>query len=344
MSIRQISNGNAIGIVSCAWKPTNACIPSMKYRIKKNILSISVIMEDDKKAVPTPTTDQLKNCLQQQLDEYEMLSSIFCNTGELKIDDHSVLADIDQFINGHIEQLHRKLDYVITLSILANHKLSIHFELPHSYPQFEWANVILVRCSAPTVAKAQTDNFIQQKIRECIVDADKSEVYVYQVIVWIQENIEQLLANHIKSLQLVDAETAVVGGNEEMERLWIYSHHIKSKTKRQDIIKLAKDWNLSGFCRPGKPGIICVEGRQMDTTEFWKVCRQWSWHRISIRTTEIKTKSVDKMDTFRRFTGFQELIFAEVGDDVLPMEWNGFMKFLDEHNSKYVSKDLFGFE
>lgn len=304
-----------------------------------------------------PTQQQLKLCLQQQLDEFDMLTSIFCNPGELKIDDHSLLADINQFINGSIEHLHRKLDYIISLSILKNDKLEIHFELPHSYPELEWANIITIRCSAVTNNKAQTDNAIKQKIQQFIDLVDKSEVYVYQIVVWIQENIDEILAtiklaaaatatNNIMAID--DGVVTVQKSNgEEMERLWIYSHHLKSRTKRLDIIKWAKELDLSGFSRPGKPGIICVEGRQTMTSEFWKIVRQWSWHRICVRTVENKVKSIDKIDTFRRFNGFTELIFADLSDDtsnIQPMDMSLFMKFLEQHNCKYITKDLFGFE
>ena len=42
-------------------------------------------------------------------------------------------------------------------------------------------------------------------------------------------------------------------------RYWIYSHHIYSKIKRKNILDMSKEYDLSGFCLPGKPGIICVE-------------------------------------------------------------------------------------
>lgn len=306
-----------------------------------------------------PTNEQLKMCLQQQLDEFDMLTSIFCNPGELKIDDHSILADINQFLNGTIEHLHRKLDYIISLSILKNDKLEIHFELPHSYPELDWANIITIRCSAVTNNKAQTDNAIKQRIQEFIELIDKSEVYIYQIVVWVQENIDQILAAiklttttaastaNSNTISIDDAASATIQKpiGEEMERLWIYSHHLKSRTKRQDIIKWAKELELSGFSRPGKPGIICVEGRQTMTSEFWKIVRQWSWHRICVRTIETKVKTIDKIDTFRRFNGFTELIFADLGDDnVQPMDMSLFMRFLEQHNCKYITKDLFGFE
>lgn len=42
-------------------------------------------------------------------------------------------------------------------------------------------------------------------------------------------------------------------------RLWIYSHHIYSSKKRRTIGNLAHQLNLSGFCRPGKPGESIVQ-------------------------------------------------------------------------------------
>ena len=45
---------------------------------------------------------------------------------------------------------------------------------------------------------------------------------------------------------------------------YVYSgkHLLKSvfQTKRKNILDLASEFCLTGFCQPGKPGIICVEG------------------------------------------------------------------------------------
>lgn len=295
----------------------------------------------------TTTRAQLNTCLQQQLDEFDMLSSIFCNPGELKIDDHGILADINQFIDGSINRLDQKLDYTISLAVLDNEKLEIHFELPHTYPQIETANIITIRSSVTMSSKAQVDNEIKQKIQEFIHTLDKSEVYVYQVIVWVQENCEDLFSAHSRGIGSMSTDKKPeVNAVVEMERLWIYSHHLKSKTKRQDIVQWAKDLDLSGFSRPGKPGIICVEGIKAQTQEFWKIIRQWSWHRITVRSSETKSKPADKIDTFRRFNGFREEVFTDIGDEdcVQPMDMSLFMKFLEQHNCKYIKKELFGFD
>jgi hypothetical protein len=56
-------------------------------------------------------------------------------------------------------------------------------------------------------------------------------------------------------------------------RYWIYSHHIYSKIKRREILDLANEFSITGFCLPGRPGIICAEGLAGDCNEWWqKVC------------------------------------------------------------------------
>jgi len=294
----------------------------------------------------TDPNGKVKECLQQQLDEVDMLSSIFCNPGELKIDDHSVLADINQFITGAIDQLHRRLDYTISVPILKNDKLEIHFELPPLYPQVEYADIVTIRSVKATLNKA-AEHIVKEKMTEFMRTIDQSEVYVYQLIVWLQENIEYLMQLQVNPEPKVSDNNHLASKSSvEFERLWIYSHHLKSKTKRQDIVKWAKELDLSGFSLPGRPGIICVEGLQTDTSQFWKIVRQWSWHRINVRTTETETAQLSELDAFRRFKEFRELIFIDMNndDEVKPINMSLFVKFLEQHNSKYVTEQLFGFK
>uniref|UniRef100_T1H496 Small nuclear ribonucleoprotein Prp3 C-terminal domain-containing protein n=1 Tax=Megaselia scalaris TaxID=36166 RepID=T1H496_MEGSC len=102
---------------------------------------------------------------------------------------------------------------------------------------------------------------------------------------WLQDNLE----DYIKQ----DQCSEITSKDEELvdfERLWIYSHHIKSKTKRKNIIQNANELDLSGFMRPGKPGVICVEGLKSNTTEFYKIIKSWTWQKITIRSNEVKNK------------------------------------------------------
>lgn len=42
------------------------------------------------------------------------------------------------------------------------------------------------------------------------------------------------------------------------------------QVKRKDILDLSREFDLTGFCLPGKPGIICVEGMSRNTDDWWQ--------------------------------------------------------------------------
>lgn len=292
------------------------------------------------------THAQLKQCIRDQCDEVEMLQSIFCNAGEMKITDHSILADMFDYVDGKTDVLIRKLDYAISIPLPnVGQTLELHMEFPHTYPSLEQP-CITVRTTLHTPHKGHIENHIKQRIYELIDsdEIDRSTVYVYPIIVWLQDNVE-----HILSTNAVQKQTTNDGINAdvpiEMERLWIYSHHLKSTQKRQEILKLAKDLELTGFSKPGKPGIICVEGVQENTQEFWKTVRQWAWQRITLRINETKLKPASKCNQFRRFNQFGETLYGDdASESVAPINMSEFMKFLENHNCGYVKKELLQIE
>lgn len=292
------------------------------------------------------TQNLLKQCIQEQCDEVEMLQSIFCNAGEMKIADHSISADMFDYIDGKCEQLSQKLDFTITIPISnANKSLELQFELPHTYPSLEQPS-ITVRTTLNVPNKLYIENEIRRKLYEYIAsdEVDRSTVYVYPIMVWLQENVDKIIANassKSSTSEKQSPEHKTTDSPIEMERLWIYSHHLKSTQKRQDILKLSKELDLSGFSKPGKPGIICIEGVKENTQEFWKIIRQWAWQRITIRISETKCKPQSKCNQFRRFDQFRETLYGDdVSDSVAPINMSEFMKFLENHNCGYVKKEL----
>lgn len=286
------------------------------------------------------TADQLKFCLQSQISELNMLQSIYYNPGELKISDPSVEADINEYLAGNLTELNSKLEYTIRQELMKS-TVDISFEIPHQYPLAKPPHITL---RSPIFTKA-IEAKLRTDLNEFITTVDTSEVYVYEIVTWILDNAEKLLQTSSKSDETKSSQTQ----NVTMERLWIYSHHIKSKTKRQNILKLAKDLDLTGFLRSGKPGIICVEGLQSGTQEFWKIVRTWNWHKITLKSSETKMKCLTKLDTFRRFPEFREEMFTDIGvedgdDKEVVMDMSLFMKFLELHKCSYIKKELFGFD
>uniref|UniRef100_A0A4Y0BG80 RWD domain-containing protein n=1 Tax=Anopheles funestus TaxID=62324 RepID=A0A4Y0BG80_ANOFN len=293
----------------------------------------------------------LKNSLQKQLDEFQMLSAIFCNAGELQVDDYSCIDNLDSYINGETDRLNTKLDYRFDLPLLQDQKVQILVELPHLYPALEIPRIVIRSSGIPRDQERMLTSKIEQYIEEEVVERD--EPYVYQVIGWIQDNFTELLqtTGEKKEHPTVPSKRSDTA-NEPIvfERLWIYSHHLKSKTKRQTIIKTARDLKLSGFSRPGKPAIICVEGQQSDTQEFWRTIKPLKWQKIQIKFNETETVSDEKeMAALRHFESvFREELFCEMDEDSdtedQPMSMSLFMKFLEKHSCGYIKKELFGFQ
>lgn len=71
-----------------------------------------------------------------------------------------------------------------------------------------------------------------------------------------------------------------------LSRKLIYSHHIISKIKRRDLLKLSQEYELGGFMKIGWPGIIIIEGSENNCESFWKEIKRWQWQHIEIRGEE----------------------------------------------------------
>lgn len=95
---------------------------------------------------------------------------------------------------------------------------------------------------------------------------EKGEPVIYSIISWLQEAAENYLVEKISHKKNSKPENEKV---KEFARYWVYSHHIYSKVKRREILDLAKECNLTGFCLAGKPGIICIEGDVEDCDYWW---------------------------------------------------------------------------
>ena len=58
-----------------------------------------------------------------------------------------------------------------------------------------------------------------------------------------------------------------------------------SLNKRRNILEWAKDLDLNGFSKPGKPGVICVEGHQSNVQAYLTKLKSINWQRLMVRIT-----------------------------------------------------------
>lgn len=296
-----------------------------------------------------------------QLDELEIISSIFCGPKELVIDDPGIIIDVENFIAGETDFLNGKLDYRILLKLSGfRDRLEVFVELPHYYPELEQPTVSI---SYPNINTGQ-HNMIKALIDESLTNLRQSEeTFLFQFISWLQDDktIRDVLENNLLETKAGSKPLKKVG--DKLERLWIYSHHIKSKRKRSSITENARNLNLTGFSLPGKPGIICVEGYQRDTQEFWRLLKAMHWQKIQIRMEENENESIENdLNRFRKFNKFEEessftvaVVDCGAADDdndnneddnseVLRLNMSTFSTFLEQNNCANAMNALFGFK
>ena len=60
-------------------------------------------------------------------------------------------------------------------------------------------------------------------------------------------------------------------------RVWFYFPSISTRSKRDDLVKWAPSYGLTGFLLAGKPGILCLEGRSVAIDDFMRFIKTESW-------------------------------------------------------------------
>ncbi|XP_043663059.1 RWD domain-containing protein 2B [Drosophila teissieri] len=275
-------------------------------------------------------------CVGLQLEELELLSSIYCAPGELHMLDAGVVADFNEFLEEDktkpATSLLSHLEYVVKLTLPGKQCVEVRVELPHLYPLLEQARIsvhtTLLGKSREQRLKSDLEQY-QSDRRE-----EDAEPYIFQLLSWLQEHIEDLLKRPASEFEvlLVASQDAQQPPATHLERMWIYSHHIKSTAKRQELIRQARQLELTGFSRPGKPGIICVEGDSANVHEFWRSIKALRWQKICLVRSEPRQRK-------RGFEDFSEQLFnAEEG----VMNMGQFIRFLEAHGFGYMKSELFG--
>lgn len=273
----------------------------------------------------------LRECIRKQVEEYELLKSMYSNPGEFQVNDPYLVKDFEDFLSGNRSRVTEKLDYQIKLAINEKIKIELSVLLSHFYPSHEQP-MLMIRTDSFT---RQQEKSVKEAIEKYIeTEIDKNEAYMFHVITWLQENFEKLVKQAPKEEESSKCE-------EKLQRVWLWSHHIYSKIKRQDIMKLSKDYDLNGFMWPGKPGVICFEGKFDDVEEVVKIIKSWQWQKLKVVKVEVKEKNVEN---FYRFSGFKEILINDEDPEKAKMDSSEFFKYLEAHRSAYMKKELFGFE
>ena len=288
------------------------------------------------KVEPAGGHDAIVSNLELQLSELDLVRSMYPGINGVTLDDDVAETAIRSYVEDHGDEFPPPLTYIVNVSDCAK----LHVEASVAYPGVEQADIYLKTDLLPREVQADLNRDLSSHLGKVLEQGDLS---VGVALAWIQERVDQFrVAEQVK---VTTAKGATTGCEmQSFMRLWIYSHHIYSKTKRKDILDLAADHRLTGFSMPGKPGVICLEGESRGCGEAWSTIKSWNWKKINVKIQEDRSlDSRDDCDMERRFQEFKELDFVKPGDiRDYHMDMGKFFNFLKEHNSEYMFKELFG--
>lgn len=274
-----------------------------------------------------------------QLEELELLRSMFPQEKELVLEDIAQESDLKIWMESDSDQVPPcRLAFRLNLDI-HDAEIEISVSLPKGYPSCDKPEVYL-RCDDWAI---HTQSEANQAMQDFITTLDLNELMLGNVVAWIQGELMDILPEKNEcTTEVVSDNPSARNKCEPLVRYWIYSHHIYSKVKRRDLLTLGGDFHLTGFSMPGKPGIICLEGWKSDCESAWSVIKSWNWQKIQIKFTEEARIARGEETVQRCFPHFQEIGEAKQSSSHYRMDMTEFRNFLARHNKENMFGQLFG--
>lgn len=291
------------------------------------------------------SSEQYNDNLEMQIAEVEILQSMFPGSQELNIDP-SIIHEVVAWVNLDCEETKEQtmpslIDFTLRMGCGPN-MVEVVVTLPAEYPKYCVPEVY--------VRSNELSREGQTRINEDIGDFLEQETIpeepcVVGVISWLQENSESYFVKEQLAQKSNIKKVARPSKADKFLRFWVYSHHIYSKIKRKNILDLADEFKLTGFCLPGKPGLICVEGNGDMVTDWWAVVRNWNWKKINVKIQEEEeVKSENECLQKRIFSRFEEIGVVKETLRGNHMDMGEFYKYLEIHDAAWAFKELFGIE
>ncbi|KAH7396265.1 hypothetical protein BKA66DRAFT_409422 [Pyrenochaeta sp. MPI-SDFR-AT-0127] len=123
-------------------------------------------------------------------------------------------------------------------------------------------------------------------------------------LIGVIEHIKEAAVQH-----LVDSNTNLPGAHPAimeigpLVRVWFYFPSISTRSKRDDFIKYAPIYGLTGFLYAGKPGLLCVEGGSQSIDDYMKFIKTESWGDIPAHHKKVSE---------RHREGFEKRVFQDM--------------------------------
>ncbi|NXS18747.1 RWD2B protein, partial [Mystacornis crossleyi] len=220
-----------------------------------------------------------------QISELDLLSSMFPYEEEFAVTDQLALAELKHYVeNESAEVPSSKVQFILNVKAEVPNASMVEFSMACALP-FKYPTVLPEITVRSSLLSRSQQILLNSDLKTYLIQNFSGEPCMLSAREWVKDHAAAYIDKDLSSSSMT-ASDATQPRVTVFTRLWIYSHHIYNKQKRKNIIDWAKELSLSGFCMPGKPGVVCVEGLQSSCEEFWSRVRRLTWKRILIRHRE----------------------------------------------------------
>ncbi|XP_023799220.1 RWD domain-containing protein 2B isoform X1 [Cyanistes caeruleus] len=281
-----------------------------------------------------------------QISELDLLSSMFPYEEEFAVTDQVALAELKHYVeNESAEVPSSKLQFILNVKAEVPNASTVEFSMGCALP-FKYPTVLPEITVRSSLLSRSQQILLNSDLRTYLMQNFSGEPCMLSAREWVKDHAAAYIDKDLSSSS-VTASEATQSEVIMFTRLWIYSHHIYNKQKRKNIIDWAKELSLSGFCMPGKPGVVCVEGLQSSCEEFWSRVRRLTWKRILIRHREdvsLEGGGHAEIQKQRKFPTLEEKCFDAHGARGNHMDLGQLYHFLEEKGCADIFQMYFGVE
>ena len=165
--------------------------------------------------------------------------------------------------------------------VLCSSLTSITFYIPQHYPTIE---TLRMSINSSEFTKSWIDRW-SDDVRLFITGGNSCFDIVQYVLTTYQTMLEgQVTSSSCCHISKNDDPTSK---NIKLMQVLIYFHHIKSSTKKKEIVDSAHELDLGVLWKEGFPGIIIAEGQFDDVQEYIKRLQKLKWQHMVIRGERI---------------------------------------------------------
>uniref|UniRef100_A0A8B9BHF9 RWD domain containing 2B n=1 Tax=Anser brachyrhynchus TaxID=132585 RepID=A0A8B9BHF9_9AVES len=281
-----------------------------------------------------------------QVSELDLLSSMFPREEEFLVTDPLALAELKLSAESEATEVpSSKVQFILNVKPEVPGASMVEFSMVCALP-FKYPTVppeITVR--SPLLSRSQQIQ-LNSDLKTYLMQNCSGEPCMLSAREWVKDHASAYIDRELSASSVMTSNTTQ---SEDVifTRLWIYSHHIYNKQKRKNIIEWAKELSLSGFCMPGKPGVVCVEGLQSNCEEFWSRVKRLTWKRILIRHREdvsLEGGGHAEIQKQRKFSALEEKCFDAHGPRGNHMDLGQLYQFLEKKGCADIFQMYFGVE